>query len=467
MRGSPVVLRNGEVSFWHAALGGPPPPRPALPGSRDADVCIVGAGYTGLWTAYYLKRADPALDIVVLDAAFAGFGASGRNGGWLSASLAAPRERLAREAGGREPVIALQRAMREAVDEVARTLQEEGIDADLVKGGLLRVARSPAQLARLRAELADERDWGAGEEDLRWLEPAEAADRIRVAGTLGAAYSPHCARVQPAKLVRGLAAAVERLGVTIHEATRVHRIEPGAAHTLFGTVRARQVLRATEGFTAGLPGQKRTWLPMNSSMIVTAPLPDAAWEEIGWSGCETLGDQAHVYVYAQRTADGRIAIGGRGVPYRFGSRTDERGETAPATVRELSRHVTDLFPALNPDVAIEHTWSGVLGVPRDWCASVALDERTGLGHAGGYVGHGVTTASLAGRTLAELVRGEDTQRTRLPWINRRVRGWEPEPVRWLAVRGVYSLYRLADRAENRGRPRTHVLARLADRIAGR
>jgi glycine/D-amino acid oxidase-like deaminating enzyme len=430
-------------------------------------VCIVGAGYTGLWTAYYLKRADPSLDVVVLDQAFAGFGASGRNGGWLSATLAAPRARLAREAGGREPVIALQRAMRESVDEVARTLHDEGIDADLVKGGLLRVARSPAQLARLKAHLAEERAWGAGEEDLRWLEPTEAAERVNVAGTLGATFSPHCARVQPAKLVRGLADAVERLGATIHEATRVTRIEPGAAHTLFGTVRARHVLRATEGFTAGLPGHERTWLPMNSSMIVTAPLPVAVWDEIGWSGCETLGDDAHVYVYAQRTADGRIAIGGRGVPYRFGSRADERGETAATTVRELTGHLADLFGVLRPDPVVEHTWSGVLGVPRDWCASVGLDHATGLGHAGGYVGHGVTTANLAGRTLADLVLGRDTERTRLPWINRRVRGWEPEPVRWLAVRGIYALYRLADRAENRGQPGTHVLARVADRIAGR
>lgn len=459
-------MRNGDVSFWHEALGGPPPRRPSLPGSREADVCIVGAGYTGLWAAYYLKRARPDLDVVVLEEAFAGFGASGRNGGWLSGSLAASRERLAREAGGREPVIALQRAMNDAVDEVARVTAAEGIDADLVKGGMLRVATTPAQLERARAALARERDWGFGEDDLRWLEPDEARARIRVAGTLGALHTPHCARVQPAKLVRGLAGAVERLGATIHEATRVRRIEPGAAHTIFGTVRARHVLRATEGFTASLPGLRRAWLPMNSSLIVTAPLPDAAWEDIGWAHCDTLGDEAHVYIYAQRTANGRIAIGGRGVPYRFGSRTDERGETAAATVAALTSQLTRLFPVLGPDVAIDHAWSGVLGVPRDWCAGVAFDPATGLGHAGGYVGHGVTTANLAGRTLAELVLGEDSERVRLPWINRRVRSWEPEPIRWLAVRGIYSLYRLADRAEDRGGG-THVLARVADRIAGR
>ena len=390
--------RNGDVSYWWRARGGFPPRRPSLPGPASADVCIVGAGFTGLWTAYYLKQAEPSLRIVVLEAAFAGFGASGRNGGWLTSALPGSRERYARGPGGRDAVLDLQRQLRETVDEVARVCDAEGIDADLVKGGELAVATSPAQQERLRAELAADRDWGLGEEDVRYLGPAGLAGRVRIDGGLGALYSPHCARIQPAKLVTGLAEAVERAGVEIYEATPVTRIVPrpaagrsaagtararpamARACTVFGDVTARYVLRATEGFTARLPGQRRTLLPMNSSVIVTEPLDDDAWREIGWAGYETIGDSAHVYTYAQRTADGRIAIGGRGVPYRFASGVDHRGVTQPAAIDTLGQILRALFPAA-ARARIDHAWCGVLGVPRDWCATVTAESgiRAGLG----------------------------------------------------------------------------------------
>lgn len=252
----------------------------------------------------------------------------------------------------------------------------------------------------------------------------------------------------------------------IHESTPVTEITPHRAVTPHGTVHAEYVLRATEGFTAGLPGLHRLWLPMNSSMIVTEPLPANAWAEINWSGRELLGDEAHVYSYAQRTADDRIAIGGRGVPYRFGSRTDRAGRTADSTIRTLRAIMTRFWPTTR-EIGIAHAWSGVLAVPRDWCATAGLDRRTGLGWAGGYVGHGVATANLAGRTLRDLVLGDDTELTRLPWVGRRVRRWEPEPLRWLGVRGLYAAYRAADRAESGGMPRTSRLARLADLVSGR
>jgi glycine/D-amino acid oxidase-like deaminating enzyme len=271
--------------------------------------------------------------------------------------------------------------------------------------------------------------------------------------------------VQPAGLVTGLAAAAERAGVQIYEATPVTAIEPRRARTVFGDVTARHVLRATEGFTARLPGLRRELLPMNSSMVVTEPLGDDVWRDIGWSGFETLGDEAHVYIYAQRTADGRIAIGGRGVPYRFGSAVDHRGTTQPETADALARSLRTLLPQAGP-ARIEHAWCGVLGVPRDWCATVSLDETTGLGWAGGYTGHGVAASNLAGRTLADLVLGHATPRTELPWVFHRARRWEPEPARWLGVRGLYSAYRLADRREGGPSSRTSLIARAADIIAG-
>ena len=450
---------NGEISHWFD--GARPQYRPALTEDAEADVCIVGAGLTGLWTAYYLKRADPTLRITVLEAEFAGFGASGRNGGWVSGLLPGSRARWARQ-HGRGPVLDLQDAMNAAVDEVIEVADREGIDAGRVKGGNLQVARTPAQAARLRAEVAEDHEWGLAEVQL--LSPAEAAGRIRVDGVQAAAWTPHCARVQPAALVRGLATAVERAGVRIHEHSAVTEIGPGRARTAAGTVRAPVVLRATEGFTAGLPGQRRTWLPMNSSMIATAPLPAETWAEIGWEGRETLGDCGHAYMYAQRTADDRIAIGGRGIPYRFGSRTDDRGRTDPRTVGSIRRVLASMLPQ-TAGVDIERAWSGVLGVPRDWCASVGLDRATGLGWAGGYVGHGVTSANLAGQTLCDLVLERDTKLTHLPWVGHRTRRWEPEPLRWLGVRGLYVAYRLADRHEAGGRARTSPLATVANLIA--
>jgi glycine/D-amino acid oxidase-like deaminating enzyme len=458
-------MRNGDVSFWWHARGGFPPRRPSLPGPAEADVCIVGAGYTGLWTAWYLARAEPGLRVIVLDAAFAGFGASGRNGGWLTAALPGSRERYARGRRGRAGVLDMQRQLQQTVAEVAAVCAAEGIDAHLVKGGNLSVAFTAAQHQRLRDSLRDDRDWGLEEADVHYLAPRELSARIILPNARGALFSAHCARLQPARLVAGLAGAAERRGAEIYEATPVTRIEPHRACTVFGDVTARYVLRATEGFTARLPGQRRTLLPMNSSMIVTEPLGDDVWREIGWDGCETLGDEAHVYMYAQRTADGRIAIGGRGVPYRFGSGIDHRGATQPGTAESLRRTLRTLIPQVG-DARIEHAWCGVLGVPRDWCATVSLDEATGLGWAGGYTGHGVAAANLAGRTLADLVLRQDTPRTALPWVSHRSRRWEPEPARWLGVRGLYSSYRLADRLESGESGKTSVVARVADAIAG-
>ncbi|MGW4795980.1 NAD(P)/FAD-dependent oxidoreductase, partial [Nonomuraea sp. NPDC004297] len=446
---------NGDVSFWYREPG-LPTPRPALAGSVEADVCIVGAGFTGLWTAYYLKKADPGLDIAVVERRFAGFGASGRNGGWLTAALAGSPRRFA-ETHGRPGVQALQQAMNATIDEVIGVAAAEGIDADIVKGGILRVAHVPSQVPRLREGVDSARAWG--DEDVELLDAAQTMKRIGIPAALGASFNPHCARIQPAKLVQGLARVVEELGVRIYESTPVTEIVPHEARTPSGTVRAKYVLRATEGFTAGLNGERRTWLPMNSSLIVTERLPEAVWDEIGWEGRELLGDLSHTYIYAQRTADDRIAIGGRGVPYLFGSRTDVDGRTHPTTVRALRQALVRLFPMLR-DVAIEHSWCGVLGVPRDWCSTAVVDQRTGLGWAGGYVGHGVATTNLAGRTLRDLVLGADTELTELPWVGREVRRWEPEPLRWIGVRAMYAAYRVADRVEiARGRPATSLIAR--------
>ncbi|MFJ5291069.1 NAD(P)/FAD-dependent oxidoreductase [Streptomyces sp. NPDC088348] len=461
---------NGGISFWYADQGTPLAREP-LPGDASADVVIVGGGYTGLWTAYYLKKAVPFLNITVLEARFCGYGASGRNGGWLYNGIAG-RDRYAK-LHGHEAAVRLQQAMNDTVAEVVKTAADESIDADIQQGGVLEVAHTPAQLQRLKDFHSVEIAFG---ETGRTLHGArETAERIRVTGAVGSTWTPHGARLHPAKLVQGLADTVEALGVTLHESTPVTEIRPKHAVTPYGTVRAPYILRCTEGYTAGLKGARRSWLPMNSSMIATEPLPQAVWDTIGWEGGETLGDMAHAYMYAQRTADGRIALGGRGVPYRFGSRaarSDRAGRTEPATIDALREVLVRFFPA-TAGVRIDHAWSGVLGVPRDWCATVTLDRSTGLGWAGGYVGSGVATANLAARTLRDLIQQDSgqsgpTDLTTLPWVNHKVRNWEPEPLRWLGVHGMYRAYRAADARELTARSTaTDRIATIADRISGR
>ena len=451
MDAMPGALAYRKLSFWHDTVPGSLEPQAPLDGDCDADVAIAGAGFTGLWTAYYLKKARPELRVVVCEREIAGFGASGRNGGWCSALFPASLPKLERMAG-RESAIAMYRAMQQTVDEVGKVSADEGIDCHWAKGGTVQLARSGVQLERARAEIAEAREFGFGPEDLDLLD-RDAATAIAAAdGVLGGVYTPHCAAIHPSRLARGLAEAVRRHGVALHESTPVTRIEPGALVTAAGTVRARHVIRATEGYTPQLPGEHRTVMPVYSLMIATEPLPDAVWEHMGLAARPTFGDLRHMIIYGQRTADGRFAFGGRGAPYHLGSSIRPAYDRVPAVHAALRRTLAELFPVL-ADFKVTHTWGGPLGIPRDWCASVGLDPATGLGWAGGYVGDGVATTNLAGRTLADLVLGQDTPLTRLPWVGHRSPRWETEPLRWLGANAGLQLMSFADRQETRtGRP---------------
>ena len=451
------------LSLWHESAGEDWTPRPSLPGDTEADVAVVGAGFTGLWTAYYLLRADPSLRVEVLESEVAGFGASGRNGGWCSALFPTSEQKIGKEHGA-GPARDLRLAMQDAVDEVGRVCAAEGIDAHYAKGGTLVAARTPAQLRRAQDEVASARALGIGPGDLVLLDAAAARERIGVTDLLGATSTPHCARVHPARLVRGLARAVERLGGVIREQTPVTALRPGEVVTRHGRVRARHVLRATEGYTPGLPGNRRAVVPVYSLMIATEPLPASFWAAAGLARAETFSDHRHLIIYGQRTADDRLAFGGRGAPYHFGSGIRPGHDRDAAVHRELERTLRELFPALSGH-RVTHAWGGPLGIARDWMASVVHDPATGLGAAGGYVGDGVGTSNLAGRTLAELVTGSDTERTRLPWVGHRSPAWEPEPLRWLGVNAGLRLTGATDLEERlTGRPAR--LAGLLERLTG-
>lgn len=454
----------GDVSFWYADIGLPETRRPALAENTTADVAIIGAGFTGLWTAYYLKKTNPALNVLVIEKEFAGFGASGRNGGWCMGTFAWNHEAYAR-ASSREAVLDMVKELETTVPEITRICAEEGIDADIVPSEELMVATNPAQLVRMREELAHHQHWGDGHR-ARELSPQEVAQRISIPNVLGAMVVTGMARVQPAKLVRGLAEACERLGVRIAESTEVMSYDSGEVITPKSVVKAPIILRCTEGFTATIAGHKREWLPLNSAQIATVPLPPEAWAKIGWDGRELIGDMKNAYCYCQRTREGRITVGARGVPYKYASQMDKNGEPDTETIRRLTEILHTHFPEA-AKYPIDHAWCGVIGVPRDWCATVGLDKATGLGWAGGYVGVGVSTSNLAGRTLADLALGHDTALTRLPWVNRRVRQWEPEPLRWFGVHLMYKLLHIADNREARLRGAPSKFAAFGNWLTGR
>jgi glycine/D-amino acid oxidase-like deaminating enzyme len=454
------------VSFWLDSLPADHnlAARRQLPGDITADVAIVGAGYTGLWTAYYLRHIDPTLRIVVVEAEFAGFGASGRNGGWLSPLLPMSFEAMA-ASHGRDRAVAMQRTMHDAVDEVARITEAEGIDCHLAKGGYLNLARNQPQVKRVHELLEHYQAWGFGEDDYRWLTASEASSRLKATNVLGAGYTPHCAAIHPARLVRGLAETVERSGTTIYENTRVVELDDRRVRCATGTVSADVVVRATEGFTARLPGQRRAIAPIYSLMIATEPLPDAFFDEVGWARRETFNDDRRLIIYGQRTADNRIAFGGRGAPYHFGSAIKAEFDRYAPVQDSLRSLLGDLFPALG-DAKVTHRWGGPVGAPRDWFCSVGLDEVTGHAWAGGYVGDGVTTTNLAGRTLADLILHRDTDLVKLPWVNHRSKRWEPEPLRWLGINTMLRLPVGADRYEERTGKTEKWRSKILERVVG-
>lgn len=439
------------LSLWHDTIDHIEP-RPPLDGDVEVDVAVVGAGYTGLWTAYHLVSADPTIRVAVVEKEVAGFGASGRNGGWCSALFPASLKRMAAERG-RDAAVRMQRVLNQTVADVGRIAADEGIDCHFDQGGYLSVARNPAQLERIRAEVADHRDWGFGEEDHRLLDAHEVTAIAGVSNALGGSFTPHCAAIHPARLVRGLADAVERRGVRIYERTPAVDVRSHRVVTASGTVRADHVLLATEGYTPTVAGRRRAIAPVYSLMTATEPLPEDTWAQIGLEKRTTFADNRHLTIYGQRTRDGRIAFGGRGAPYHYASKVSPRHDRDERVHATLRRILIDLFPVLD-GVAFTHEWGGNLGVPRDWFPSVRHDRRTGLAFAGGYVGDGVATSALAGRTLAAMIRDDDPDGlAALPWAGRTSRSWEPEPLRWLGVNAVTALMTSADWSERRtGRP---------------
>ncbi|MEY4322484.1 MAG: hypothetical protein RL410_265 [Actinomycetota bacterium] len=451
-------------SLWWDTISEKDLIRPALQHNISCDVVIIGAGFTGLWTAYWLKKLAPSLHVVIVEREVAGFGASGRNGGWCSALFPASLEKIA-HTYGRDAAIAMHRTMQALIGELGETIASEGIDCDWHHGGDIYLARNRAQLSRATEEIKHWQQWGFSEDDHRLLNIDDAKGKLNATEILGGTFTPHCARINPAKLVRGLARVAERLGVEIYENSAATNIEPRRVVGERFTVEAKTVVRATEGFTSQLPGHKRSVIPVYSFMIATQPLTTQQWDNIGLRNNELFADFRNLIIYGQRTADGRIAFGGRGAPYHFGSKVNPRFDTDSNVHNAIERVLKELLPQI-ADTTITHRWGGPLAVPRDWFPSVNFDRPTGMASAGGYVGDGVATSALAGRTLAELITGTDTHRTRLPWVGHHSRKWEIEPLRWIGANASLRLVNIAD-TEERITGKNSVLAAAFNKIAGR
>ncbi|HET7036182.1 MAG TPA: FAD-dependent oxidoreductase [Thermomicrobiaceae bacterium] len=441
-----------RYSYWLDTCGDDLTPRAPLDGSIAVDVGILGAGFTGLWTAYHLLKRDPSLKVAVVEAEIAGFGASGRNGGWCFSGFPMPIAKL-RQNWGDDAARAVMRQMYTAVDNVGQVCREEGIDAHYAKSGTLEIARAPHHLPHLLQMYREYQELGLADH-YALLDVEGTAEHLRVAGMEGALLLKEGATVHPARLARGLAHAVERHGGTIYEQTRVTDFTPGPGPTLIterGNVAARVIVLAGEAYLSQLPQLRRQIMPMTSHLVITEPLGDAIWQEIGWERREVIGSSGTMSGYLNKTVDGRIAFGPyRGV-YPYGSRISDALDRQEAIFAHGRAAALDWFPMIR-GARFTHAWGGVFGIPRDRMPTMSYDPRTGIATGRGYTGEGVATANLSGRVLADLITGADSELTHLPMTAHRSPDWEPEPLRWLGVNAVRkSLARVERQAEQTGR----------------
>lgn len=454
MQSAQASKRYQDYSFWLEDSGDPLIPRPAPQRSEEVDIAILGAGYTGLWTAYYLLRQNPGLKVAIVEREIAGYGASGRNGGWCSPRFPVSAGAMAKRWGSKSARNVLL-ALQSAVDEIRDVSEREGIDTCFRPAGTLTVARGAHQLPSLHAAYKSYDHLGLADR-YQLLSPGQVAERIRITDIHGGLYTQDGASIHPGRLVRGLARAVERLGGTIYEQTAVTDFRIGSNASLIteaGELRARRaIVLAGEAYLTRLPKLHRALLPVYSLICLTEPLTATQWSEIGWQHGENLASTRNTVVYLTKTPDCRILFGSRGAPYSFASKITDASDRHPETLALIQRSLLEWFPSL-AGIRFTHSWGGPVGMPIDWTPAVRFDPASRLAFAGGYTGQGVSTANLSGQMLSGLITGHRTGFEDLPFAQRRSPNWIPEPLRWLTVRYMQSGYERIDLAQEAGRPK--------------
>jgi glycine/D-amino acid oxidase-like deaminating enzyme len=459
-----ALTPGAQRSWWlrEALAEDPGAMSPPLAKDITTDVVIIGGGFTGLWTACFLTETNPNLGVVILEQDICGGGPSGRNGGFASGWWDELDNLVALY--GAEPAVRACRAISRSIDSIGDFCSRHDIDAWFVKAGYVYAATAGQHLAVCDDMVRAAREVGAADE-LRSLSVHEVRDRCDSPAFKGGAFMRDGASVQPARLARGLRRVLLERGVTIHEGTTVTRLEPGppaAAVTANGVVRARHAVLALNAWATGWPELRRRIVAWSSYIVLTAPAPE--WlAAISWTGGELVSDLRTSVRYFRTTPDGRIAFGGGGG--RAGTSIGDSFTRDKRAVAEAAEGFRLLFPTFH-DVPIVDAWGGPIDVsPTHMPAFGSLEPH--VHYALGYTGNGVAPSHLAGRVLADLVTGADSDDVRLPMVNARARTFPPQPFRALGAAVVRRAIIAKDTAEERGRrpnPVANAVARLPRRL---
>jgi len=427
-----------DKGLWHSTYG-PYRPSPPLTGSIEADVAIVGGGFTGMATAYYLLKAEPSLKVVVLESEVVGYGASGRNGSFAMTVVGLGLDVLVK-LKGRERALAAHRYMERAVDTVGELVAEEGLDCDYVRPGFLRMATTPAYERRIRREI--ELAHSLGIDGIEWLDGDAARERVHSERYRGAWWEPRTALVNPLKLVREMKRVATGLGAIVHEGTPVGSIERPDRFRLSvpgGSVDAERLVLATNAYSHLLPPLRGKQIPAWTYVIATEPLSPERLEPIGWAGREGVEDARNLIHYYRLTPDNRLLMGGGPVGLGFGRDMDR--DSNPAAWAHLEEHVRSLFPSL-AGARITDRWGGPFSVTSDLTPAIGRLGDSRAVYSVGCIGHGVSMTHLNGQTIRDLVLERRTELTEHFFVDRRVIPWPPEPLRLgvsVALRGVLGL----------------------------
>ena len=438
-----------DKGLWHATYG-PYEPNPPLAGDLQVDVAIVGGGFTGMATAYYLLKAEPRMKVVVLESEVVGYGASGRNGSFAMTVIGLGLDLLVK-LKGRERALEGHRYMERAVDTVGSLVEEEKLDCDHIRPGFLRMATSPAYVKRIQHEI--ELAHSLGITGIEWLDRDDAREQVRSDLYLGAWWEPRLALVNPLKLVRETKRVAEGLGAEIYEHSPVTRIERDRGFRLStpgGAVTAGKLVFATNAYSHLIPEIGRRQIPAWTYVVATEPLSDEQLAAIGWRNRQGVEDARNLIHYYRITPDNRLLMGGGPVGLTYGGDMERDSNVAAWT--HLEQHIAQLFPPLK-GVRIAHRWGGPFSVTTDLTPALGyLGDKRAV-YSVGCIGHGVSMTHLNGQTIRDLILERQTDLTDVFLVNRRVIPWPGEPARF-AVSAVLRAYlQLEDWVRERGMPR--------------
>ncbi len=435
------IQRFQDNSFWMTTRDYHP--CPPLKGNLDVDVAIVGGGFTGLSAAHFLKEASPGIEVALLEGEVIGHGASGRNGGFsmtlfgLTLSITAARF-------GKEKAKEAQHYMERAVDLLQELINRYGIDCDYEHPGFLRVATSEKYKKRILHEI--ELAHSLGLEGIEWMDQKDLQDQVQSPLYKGAWWEPRCGLLNPAKLAWGWREVLANQGVDIYEQTPVSEIRRDKGKLVldvpWGQVRANKLVLATNAYSHLIPMLKRKQSPVWTHIVLTEPLRDEHFREIGWKGRQGIEDARNLVHYYRLTADNRLLMGGRDVSISFGTDMDQ--DRNEKTFLELERDVRELFPVLK-DIQFTHHWGGPVSVPVDMAPAMGYVGDKNVVYSLGCVGHGVSMTHLNGQVIADLVREVKSELTDVFFVNRRTIPWPPEPFKYLAGRAILGYMHMEDK----------------------